>query len=181
MKKGLLIAAFAATTGLAMLAPVAHADDGNIGFNGSVGAATCTIQGGGGTTPDFTVTLPNISAQSLSTVGSSAGRTLFQIKLTNCNPTTGQAMAYFEPGPTVDNTTNALTLGGGAAGVEIFLLNDKFQQILVGQPQGVQNSTIATITGGNATITFYAQYQAISEPVTPGAANTSVQYTMLYQ
>jgi major type 1 subunit fimbrin (pilin) len=180
MKKGLLITAFAAATGLAMLAPAANAADGTITFNGSITGQTCTVaSSGGGST--FTVTLPKVSTSSLATAGSYAGRTLFTINLSACSPATGGAYVNFELGPNTDTATGGLrnAATGGATNVEVFLLDSTFAQVKVGTP--VATPTYTPITAGAATLTYYAEYMAVNGAATAGAVTTNVDYSIVYQ
>jgi len=158
----------------------AHATDGTITFTGDVTAQTCTITGNGGAA-NFTVALPTVSASSLASAGATAGRTPFNIMLTNCTPSSGTVHTFFEQGPTIDTTTGDLILNaGGAAGVEIQLQNQDLSAIALNQSDASQNSLPATINSGSATLNYYAQYIATGA-VTAGAADSSVMYTMTYQ
>ncbi len=82
---GATIAAIAAAS--AFSAQSAFAADGIIAFNGTITAQTCTINGNGMGSKDFTVTLPKVSASTLGTAGQTAGRTPFNISLSDCTPT----------------------------------------------------------------------------------------------
>ncbi|PRE84487.1 fimbrial protein, partial [Burkholderia gladioli] len=62
--------------------PFVFAADGTITFMGNVTAQTCTINGNGSGSKNFTVTLPTVSASSLATAGATAGATPFNIALT---------------------------------------------------------------------------------------------------
>lgn len=174
--------------GAATASQVAFAADGTITFSGAVTAQTCTINGNGSGSKNFTVTLPTVSASSLATAGATAGATPFNIALTACTPTTGTnavkaVHAYFEAGPTIDTTTGNLILAsGGATNVEIQLLNAADQSaVKLGQADASQNSKPVNVSaGGAATLQFYAQYYATGA-ATAGAANSSVMYTIAYQ
>lgn len=167
--------------GTAMGAQFAHAADGTITFNGQITAQTCTINGNGSGAKDFTVTLPTVSAKTLAAAGATAGSTGFQIGLSGCTPNSGNVHTFFEAGPTTDTTTGNLKLNaGGAANVQIGLLNSSFQPIKAGFADGVQNSTSVAISSGSATLQYYAQYVATGA-ASAGAANSSVLYTIAYQ
>lgn len=60
----------------------AQAADGTITINGLVTDNTCMIDTGD---KNLTVNLPTVSSQSLKNAGDVAGRTPFQINLTNCS------------------------------------------------------------------------------------------------
>lgn len=180
MKKKLISALFVA--GAAMAAQGAFAADGTITFTGNITAQTCTINGNGSGSKDFTVALPTVSASTLATAGTFAGRTPFSIALSACTPTSGNVHTYFEPGPTVDANTGMLALdAGGATNVEIGLQNADLSNINVGAADASQNSkSVAIDASGSATLSYYAQYVATG-PATAGAANSSVMYTMSYE
>ncbi|WP_334043053.1 fimbrial protein [Burkholderia ambifaria] len=176
-------------------ANTAHASDGTINFTGSIVASTCKINGGNN---DLTVALPRASANQLTAVGATAGRTPFTLTLSGCAtdqkvgenavpaPVKKVSIA-FEPGPNVDLATGRLKLTGtdAASGVQIAILNDKYEPIKVGaesSAQGAQTVDIDTAAGGTgtATLQFAAQYVATSATVTGGSANSSVTYSLVY-
>ncbi|ONN48697.1 fimbrial protein [Acinetobacter genomosp. 33YU] len=95
MKKLIFIAA----TSIFNIA-TAQAADGTITINGLVTDNTCTIDTGD---KNLTVNLPTVSSQSLKNVGDIAGRTPFQINLTNC-ASAGKVATYFEPGAIGDRS-----------------------------------------------------------------------------
>lgn len=158
---------------------IANAADGQIDFTGSVVGNTCTINGGTG--QNFAVNLPPVSTATLADPGSWAGRTPFQIKLTNCTPASGSVRALFEAGPTVNQQTGRLIVDAkGAKNVEIGLLNSSYGKIVAGAANGSQNTDVLNIESGAATMNFVAQYESLGG-ATPGAANSRVQYTIVYQ
>ncbi len=91
---------FIAATSIFNIA-TAQAADGTITINGLVTDNTCTIDTGD---KNLTVNLPTVSSQSLKNVGDIAGRTPFQINLTNC-ASAGKVATYFEPGAIGDRST----------------------------------------------------------------------------
>lgn len=180
MKNTKLLAALI-VAGTAMGAQFAHAADGTITFNGQITAQTCTINGNGSGAKDFTVTLPTVSASTLSSAGNTAGRTGFKIALTGCTPNTGNVHTFFEAGPTTDATTgNLIVNAGGATNVQIGLLNSDFSAVKAGFADASQNSKVVAIATGSATLPYYAQYVATGA-ATAGVANSSVMYTIAYQ
>ncbi|WP_354686457.1 fimbrial protein [Cupriavidus necator] len=179
MKIKLLAALIVA--GTAMSAQFAHATDGLINFKGLITPQTCTINGNGSGSSDFTVTLPTVSVGTLNQAGASAGRTPFKIALTNCTPESGTVHTFFEAGPTTDAATGNLILdAGGASNVQIRLLNDNFTYIKAGFADASQQFKTFSISGGNATLSYYAEYVATAA-ATPGEANSRVMYTIAYQ
>lgn len=160
---------------------LASAGDGTITFNGNITSQTCTIKGNGGG-KDFAVTLPTVSAATLSTSGKTAGRTPFVIDLSNCSAGSANVHTFFENGPTTDNATGNLILtGGGATNVQIGLVNgDDGSPIKAGFADASQNSKSVTINAGAAQLRYAAEYVATGA-AGAGAANSSVLYSIAYQ
>jgi major type 1 subunit fimbrin (pilin) len=177
-----------ATGGLLGLASLgAQASDGTITFTGSLSDTTCSINGNAAGTPANipNVSLPEVSASVLGTAGATAGRTQpIVLALTGCSGTATKAVAFFESGPTVDQSNGYLknqAATSPATNVEVRLLNASFQPINI--TSGLNNDMAAngaTITGGAATLNYYGEYYATGK-ATSGAVSTSVNYTMQYQ
>lgn len=184
MKKKIL-SALLVSAGLAAVASTAQASDGTITFNGAVIASTCKVNGGNG---DVTVTLPHVGSNTLAAAGAVAGRTPFTLSLSGCATGTGNPAkvgAFFEAGANVNQSTGRLTLDAGTAdapgakNVELNVLNAQQQPIKVGF-QGDQNSQIVDIgSDGTATLNYFTEYYATDAAVA-GAANSRVQYSLMY-
>jgi major type 1 subunit fimbrin (pilin) len=163
----------------------AHAADGTITFTGSVTDTTCSINGAASGTPaNTTVTLAPVSTTALSVTGEVAGMSSpadLQLKLTGCG-TAAKAIASFENGPTVDQTTgNLANVGGTAQNVQVQLLNAQMQPINILTSLNNSLDTNGTaITAGAGTLQYYSQYYATGASKA-GTVNASVQYTMQYQ
>ncbi|WP_175685423.1 fimbrial protein [Burkholderia anthina] len=174
---GIATVAFAAA---AALPAVSHAADGTITIKGNVGTQTCTINGNGSASTNFTVALPKVSTSALASGGNTAGRTPFKIDLTNCNPNSGNVYTHFEPGTTVNASTgNLYNANGDAENVEIGLLNGDVSQIKLGKAD--ENSKPVSLASGAATLPYYAQYVATGGAAGAGSINTSVMYSIMYQ
>jgi len=169
-------------------ASAAFASDGTITFIGSVTDSTCSINGAASGTPaDVTVTLPTVSAGSLTNTGDTAGvsgPSDIVFSLSGCTGSATKVVARFENGPTVDPTSGNLVNQagvGGANNVQVQLLNSNFQPINITTNS---NNDVAlngaAILATNADLTYYGQYYATGA-ATAGAVDTSVQYTMDYQ
>jgi major type 1 subunit fimbrin (pilin) len=182
MKRSLLSALVASVVGLA--AAGAHAQgDGTITFNGALTATTCTINGNGTSSKDFTVTLPTVSTSTLPAAGEIAGRVSYSVQLTGCTPVTASSKAsvFYEAGATVDPATGMLRVeAGGAQNVALQLLNDDWSVIKAGYPLETQNSKYANLSTGSATLYYGVQSYALGV-TTAGAANSSVVYSIDYQ
>nr|WKF59873.1 Major fimbrial subunit SMF-1 [Paraburkholderia busanensis] len=175
-----------ATSGLLGLASFgAHAADGTITITGTVSDSTCSINGKAtGTSADKSITLPTVSAGSLSAAGNVGGMsspTDLVLALSGCSGTATKAIARFENGPTVDQTSGYLNNSGTATKVQVRLLNGQMQPINITTNANNDISTnSATIAGGAANLKYFAQYYSTGV-ATAGTVNTSVQYTMQYQ
>jgi len=155
----------------------ALAADGTIMFNGEITGATCTINEG---QPDFDVTLPKVSNTILANSGETAGRTPFRITLTDCTPATGTVGVYFEPGANTDMTNGRLnTTAGGAANVQIQLLNADISVINLSQATGTQTTQTAPIVDGSGELLYFAEYYATGATTT-GLVNSSTMYSIVY-
>lgn len=161
----------------------AQAADGTITINGLVTDNTCTIDTGD---KNLTVNLPTVSSQSLKNAGDVAGRTPFQINLTNC-ASVGKVATYFEPGATVDFNTGRLlnqATSGAAANVNIQLLgsNNAVIPVIAKGVSGAQDNSqwVNVSAGGNADLNYYAEYYATGAS-TAGTVTSQVKYTIIYQ
>ncbi|GBH26999.1 fimbrial protein [Burkholderia vietnamiensis] len=171
-------------------ANTAHAADGTVNFTGSIVASTCQIEPG---TNNQVVNLPRVSTSQLGSVGATVGRTPFVFLVSGCemNAEGGDTSApakkvsvAFEPGPNVDLSTGRLNLTGAdaAGGVQIQILNDKYEPILVGAPASEQRTQTVNVNtdSGRAALVFSAQYIATGATVTGGSANSYVTYSLVY-
>jgi len=173
--------AAAALSLAALFAANAHAADGTITINGLVTAQTCDISGNGGGS-DFTVTLPTVSTSALPIAGATAGRTPFNIALTNCSPNSGNVAVYFEPSATVDTITGHLTntAAAGAENVQVGLLNADHSEIKLGSSAAAQNMQVVALDDGKATLNYFAQYVA-TDAATAGTVSAQSLYSIVYQ
>jgi major type 1 subunit fimbrin (pilin) len=183
-----IISTVLAVVGMAVFTMSAHAADGTITINGTVTDTTCSINGtASGTPADVSVTLPAVPAGSLASAGAVAGTSNagdIQFAISGCTGTATKAVAHFENGPTVDQGSGYLVNQASASpakNVEVRLLNAALQPINITTGE---NNTLAsngaTISGGDATLNYFAQYYATGA-AQAGNVNTSVQYTMQYQ
>src|SRR5689334_2206726 len=87
----------------------AHAADGTILINGSVSDTTCSINGAAtGAPADIAITLPTVQAGSLAATGAVAGTSNpsdIRMVLSGCSGAATKAVARFENGTTVDQST----------------------------------------------------------------------------
>lgn len=180
--------ALAASALVGLVSFQARAADGTITINGTVTDTTCSINGNAAGAPaNVTATLPTVSVGALGSAGQVAGTSNLgdlKLSLSGCSGSATKALARFENGPTVDQTTGNLLNQASASpaqNVQVRLLNANFQPINITTNA---NNDIATngvaISGGNAVMNYFAQYYATGA-AQPGSVNTSVQYTLQYQ
>ncbi|KWN87816.1 fimbrial protein [Burkholderia ubonensis] len=188
-----IISTLLAVAGLG-LAASAQASDGTITFTGNVIAATCKIDGkDAGATSNKSVAMPTVSTGALNAAGAVAGRTAFGFKLTGCavdtaeskgNPTKVQVAFENATNVTMDGK---LSLDKGtseapeAQNVVLQILNESQEPVKVGANAPDQKSQVVNIgADGTADLNFFAEYLATG-PTTGGAANSRVQYSIVYQ
>ncbi|RDS79395.1 hypothetical protein DWU98_17685 [Dyella monticola] len=131
------------------------------------------------------VKLPGVPAASLAASGQVGGRTGFNIAVTGCPSNVSSITTYFYGG-NVDTATGNLKNTGSAANVEVQLLNGSggsaaaLSAIDTSQSQATaQNSSVYSVSGGNATLNYYAQYYATGA-TTAGSVTTSVTFMIAY-
>lgn len=173
---------FALALSLPLLAGItlnAQATDGQIDFTGSISGTTCTINGGPGG-QNFTVPMSPAHTSEFTGVGSTAQARTFEISLTNCAAgNSGEVDIEFLGGALVQNGRLNMDAGAdSAANVQYQLLNQLGGPIIIGGPSGAQNTIPVALEGGAATLRYTSQYYATAATVTPGAANSRVQYVI---
>jgi putative major fimbrial subunit len=171
----------------------ASANDGTVTFIGKIVDQTCQVETG---SKNLTVKLPTISKSALPSVGSFAGRTAFDIKVTGCTANkvnASKVAAYFLPNAQyVDETSHNLlntAAGANADKVQIQLLQHSVTGIIpVGENIGVQypdnpssNDYVTIGTNGQASLRYYAQYYAAKAGVEPTDVNAKVEYDIVYK
>jgi len=182
--KALLLTSAIAATGLFVSA--AHAaPDGTITVNGQVLAQTCLVDGNAyGTADNKTVQLPNVLATTLASAGATAGKTGFNIAITGCDLALKTVQTYFSGGDInssnghLDNSSTAAAVAGN---VQVQLLNASGAAMDLSQANATaQNSQVVSLSNGNATMSYFAQYFATGA-ASPGAVKSTVSFTMIYQ
>ena len=146
--------------------------------NAAVTAITCTV-----TTPSVSVTLPNISTTSLSSVGQTAGNTRFDIGL-NCNSGTNVWVTLTDA-TIPSNTTEQLSLkpSSTAGGVKLRILKSNGNPVLFGPDSAVAGNTNQWLVGSSASVNdipLTVQYYRTGA-LTAGTVNAAATFTMSYQ
>ncbi|WP_235423096.1 fimbrial protein [Enterobacter hormaechei] len=184
MKKAILTLSILATLNSSV---AIAASTGTITFNGELTDTTCEVDvnGQGG---DATVTLPTVSINQLKEPGNTAGRTSFNMKLTECVIGTEgghtKVSAFFQPGNTVDLSTGRLkNVAGDATMVDLQLLDasGNYKPINVGNTDQVNDMTYVDIkSDGSALLPYAVEYYANGQ-TTPGTVSSSVVYNLQYK
>ncbi len=186
MKKHTLAAAVLALCGFA--ASSAYAADGTITITGSVSGTTCTISGGTGASPgsgaNFPVVLDRVQTSALKAAGDRAGSKRYFVYVGGsggCPNGTKVAVRYEPTSPGINPATGNLrntATATPASRVEVQILDGASNtpmDLRVGN-----NSTVATVTNGLATLPFYARYIANGGAAGAGNVTSSVQYSVTF-
>lgn len=181
MKK--LIIATSIVAALTSIASVQAASSGTITFNGLLTASTCDVSVAG-QGADAEVVLPTIGTNQLTSATQTAGRTGFNMALSNCSGTLQTASAFFEAGNSVDVTTGRLkNMSGTATNVELQLRDGSSSSqavIQAGNTNQVDNTTYVDVSTGSATLPYAVEYYA-TDATTAGTVVSNVVYSIQYK
>lgn len=126
------------------------------------------------TTTPINVTLPNVDASALKSVGSAAGATAFAIALScSSGATLDVQLNYAGANSTIPGVLTAT--GGTAAGVGVQLLDRNFSPVVFGA-----TTVVGATPAGPLTIPYYARYYRTAA-ITPGTIAASATFTLSYQ
>ena len=131
---------------------------------------SCTIV----TNPIY-VTLPTVSTSAFGGVGSTSGKTAFQIQL-NCP--TGTAVASITmhtSNPDSHAGVVAPSGAGYAAGIGVRILDNN------SNPMQFENQTVVTPPNATTSIPYFAQYFQTAPTITGGAVKATVTFDIFYQ
>src|SRR5699024_5113230 len=179
MKKLFLTTLVLATSVTAFAAD--NSKDGTVNFNGKLVDNTCTVNTN---SQNLTAQLPTLPVRLLANANDTAGLTLFQLQLDNCN--NQKARAYFVPTPDkVDLASGRLknteATGTAAKNAQVQLLDsDAATVINATGTGGHQGSNLQTITTSNNKLTYYARYYATGT-TTAGNVKAAVDYYVEYE
>jgi type 1 fimbria pilin len=150
----------------------------------TITAPSCSVST---SSQNIAVTLQPVTAQTLATAGTVAGRTPFSISITGCPASVTKVTTFFNSGATIDTTTGNLLNSGTARNVEVQLLNGAGGNVaslsaidLRGTNAKAQNSSQYTVAGTAATLNYFAQYIASGGAAGAGSVSTSVTFTIAY-
>ncbi|MBL5885721.1 fimbrial protein [Lelliottia amnigena] len=171
MKKNLIVAALIAGA----LSSSAFAADGKIDFVGAITDDACTVTNN--MTNPLIVTLGTVASSAFTTGNLSAAPTEFKINLTNCPASITSAQVKFDgTADANDNTILQLTQETGVVTNVGIQLMDKSNAVV----PLYTASTAYDLTAGTNDLKFVARYLATSLPVTAGPANSTSNFTIVY-
>lgn len=173
MKKNLFVITLV-TAGM-LSTTTAFAADGQINFIGTITDTACTVTNS--PSNPLTVTLGTVSKQAFTGAGSTAAPTKFTIELTDCPITATSATVKFDGiSANSDNTALKLTQDAGVATGVGIRISDVTGAIV---PLYTASSPYTLTTGINK-LDFVARYLALTDTVTAGPANSTSQFTIIY-
>lgn len=164
-----------ATAVVAIVSTSVFADDGKINFTGLITDDACTVVNH--MANPLTVALGTVSSKAFTGAGSTAAPTRFEIDLTNCPATAKTAKVKFD-GIADSGNTDILALtdeAGVATGVGI-QLSDLSNAVI---PLFTASKSFDLTVGDNS-LPFIARYYATNDSVTPGVANSTSNFTIVY-
>lgn len=191
LKASLLMAGIAAS----LVAPLAQAADGTITFNGTITASACTtvvgivgLNAGSTSGKNATIKLPELPTSALTTAGTYAGQTGFDISLQGCQATAtlNNVRTLFTTGntPADDNYVMANTAASGAENVGVAILTTSGTQIdLNGGVNQDPGAPLPLLTGSqdDVTLHYQAAYKVLTGGnVTAGPVTGVADYTISY-
>ncbi|MBE1159379.1 fimbrial protein [Dyella acidiphila] len=140
---------------------------------GSVVLQACTVQAG---SANQTITLPTVNARSLTSVGSTAGLTAFNIALT-CQAGANASITMTTANAATATGVIAPTTGTGfAKNVGVQILNGSQQPITFNTAQSLGATPTGTLN-----VPYFAQYYVTGTPVAAGQVTGTLTFTMSYQ
>lgn len=162
--------------------PTLYADHGTVTFDGDIKSSTCKVSVNGGDA-NAAVTLPIVSVNGLNTAKRTAGRTQFNLELTECSDVTKTASAFFEQGNTVDIYGRLINSGTAKkVNVQILDFDNNHKFIKIGDLSQINNNTYTSIDStGKSTLRYAAEYYAIGGDAETGTVATSVNYNIQYK
>lgn len=175
MKKNLIIAALMAATSLS--ATQAFAASGQVKFTGSITDVACTVTNNPSAPLD--VKLGEYGTNEFSGADQLTAKLSFKLGLTNCPATIKTAAVTFDGVP--DTANSGLLKVEGAEGDDVadgvaIALFDKAGKAL---PLNTASDSYDIVEGANE-LTFMAAYQSTAESVTPGSANGTANFSIVY-
>ncbi|MBT0724141.1 fimbrial protein [Rosenbergiella sp. S61] len=160
---------------LATASFVASAADGTINFTGTITDTACTVDAA---SANQTVPLGTVARTGFSAVGSTSAATKFTIGLTACPASVTAAKVKFD-GRANSTNSNLLALNSDQTATNVGIgIYEQDGSTLI--PLGTQSaSKTLSSTAANA-LTYVAKYYAVATPVGSGSANSTANFSIVY-
>jgi type 1 fimbria pilin len=131
---------------------------------------SCTIV----TSPIY-VTLPTVTTSAFGGIGSTSGKTPFQIQLSCPAGTAVASITMHTSNPDSHTGVVAPSGTGYAAGIGVRILDNN------SNPMQFENQTVVTPPNATTSIPYFAQYFQTAPTVTGGAVKATVTFDLFYQ
>ena len=157
---------------------MAYASDGTINFTGEIKDASCTIDNGGA----LNIYLGTPGVDSFKSVGDTSGAARFNISLSNCPQAQKKIQIAFE-GIADENTGEILKINDGngtATGVGIRIEEADGTQVVLNTTEPSELKEHELDSSGAVKVNYVAKYEATVVPVTPGPADATAQFSIMY-
>ncbi|MHA6427134.1 fimbrial protein [Escherichia coli] len=185
MNKSNIVLTLVATVGI--ISTAHSASTGTITFNGELTANTCDAVVDN-QNADAIVTLPTVGINQLENQGQTAGRTGFNIALSNCASALTAASAFFAAGPSVDfasgHLKNTDESDGGAKLVSLQLRDEApgagSKIIQAGNGNQATGTQYVDVISGTANLPYSVEYFA-DGTATAGNVTSNVVYFIQYK
>ena len=121
------------------------------------------------------VTLPTVTTSAFGGVGSTSGKTPFQIQLSCPAGTAVASITMHTSNPDSHTGVVAPSGAGYAAGIGVRILDNN------SNPMQFENQTVVTPPNATTSIPYFAQYFQTAPTVTGGAVKATVTFDLFYQ
>ncbi|WP_313448766.1 fimbrial protein [Atlantibacter hermannii] len=152
------------------------AADGTVNFTGTITDKACTVDTG---SKNQTVDMGTVATTAFGAKGDTAAAKSFTIKLTTCptDVTTNGAAVRFD-GMAKDGDPSVLALDAASVATDVGIqIKDNANKVV----RLFENSSVYTLVQGDNNLNFTARYISTADTVGAGTANSSAQFTIIYQ
>ncbi|KFK91916.1 MULTISPECIES: fimbrial protein [unclassified Serratia (in: enterobacteria)] len=173
MKKNLCSALLLTATGMSFSA---FAADGNVAITGEFFIPTCNIQA---SSKSMTVSLGDVQRSTLKTAGATSTEVPFSLNFTDCALKTGVQVKFMGTAAASNETVFVLDNPDGTSTAKNVGLQIHDQWGNAKYPNKVGSWAVANYNS-DLSLSYKANYIALSDNVTPGEANVLVEYIVTY-
>lgn len=149
------------------------ASTGTVSFLGSITDSTCDFNGGNG---DLNVDMGTISASEFTGLGTVSAKKPFALEFANCSSGVNDISVRFNGDSSGLGVVSIEPGDDSAQGVAITLMDENGNVIFLNESETKKYPVIS----GSANIPLYAAYYEIRDPVSPGKANGSMIFSVIY-